>query len=266
MNGNQGIGPGRGFSILEILVAVIIIGVLALVAVPALQKRAAESRVRAAQQDCYEIKEALVRAAVDTGYYFPLHILDDVVELGAGYPAWDANLPNGSLPLERNNPDVVAGMGMIIFINPRTGLFYTDEYCEMIYEKYFPTTLPFDYNLERSADQLGFRGPYITWSRDRNEDNYQEDPWGNPYLFFTQEGMVWEDSNVSPYATTIQHEIVATWDYLTYQIAGAAAADCTVFDRATVLSLGPNGVPGSDIGTAEYLVFGKGDDIFISFN
>ncbi|MCX7048849.1 MAG: type II secretion system protein [Candidatus Sumerlaeota bacterium] len=255
----------RAFSVLEVLIAVIIIGILAVLMVPTLSKRIEQSRISAAGKDLGELREALTRGAIDTGYYYPQHVLDDVLSV-------DPLAPD-SIILENNNPQVVGAKRTSIFIDPKTGDFVPDAEAVTIWNR---MTYPAGQPAERikAVQNFGFKGSYLTWNRDKRRMDMQQDPWGNPYLFFTQKGMVWDyddpnnlvpPSMIPPPAPTpngtglIQHQITLTWDYLTFKAAGGTA--CNVFDRCAVLSMGPNGMPG-DI---TYPDFGKGDDIIIMF-
>ena len=256
-----------GFSILELLIAVIIIGVLATVMVPSLSRRAEEGKVKAALRDLNELREAQTRIAIDLGYYVPMHILDDVIS---------SNPLDDSIAFEYQNPRVQPNREKVIFIDPRTGDFMEENMARRKYDQMVglsPSTST-DIELRRRIERFGFRGPYVNWNRDTNKDGMQEDPWGNPYLFFTRLGLVYDynapyDDSLPPESQTrrIQHRIeTSRWDHETYQTGTGSLTD--VFDRFCVLSMGPNGIPGGDDPTDvdTYLVFGEGDDIVIYFH
>ena len=271
----RGLARAGAFSILEILIAVVIIGILAVLMVPTLQNRVEQARIRAAQRDLTELREAETRAAIDTGYYFPQHVLDNVVVVGTdpGFPAWD-NVADSFLH-EAANPAVEPTKTRTLFINPRTGLFLPDAEAQGLYDRIILSGLPTpDARVASVRDRFGFKGPYVSWNSDRDYDDMQDDPWGNPYMFFTPAGLIWEYNsrdryNFSNLAASgpgrIQHQVVDTWDHNTW-MGNAGGADCKVFDRPAVLSLGANGVPGDDVGKPDYNKFGAGDDIVIWFN
>ncbi len=67
----------KGFTIIEILIAIIIIGILVAIIIPRLATRADLARRRAAESDIEEIRKAQEHAGIDTGYYYRLYVLDD---------------------------------------------------------------------------------------------------------------------------------------------------------------------------------------------
>jgi len=262
----------RAFSILEVLITVIIIGILAVIMVPTLSKRVEESRIRAAQRDLYELREAETRAAIDTGYYYPQHVLDDVVTEGTNWQFNDFPITDTIL-FEYQNPMVADNKWKSIFIDPQTGDFVQDDtVAGAIYDKMINFGTQDHMAAIEAVKRFGFNGPYISWNHDTNGDDMQEDPWGNPYLMFTRVGMVWEwnspDRPGVPLGQYfIQHQMAKEyWDYSTFTPTGPYEAATNVFDRPTLLSMGPNGIPGGNLGTATYLQFGAGDDIKVSFD
>ena len=78
----------RGFTIVELLIAVVIIGVLTAIILPVYVSRAEEARLTAARADLESIATAQQQAAIDTGYFFRLFVLDDVLG-GDAIPADD---------------------------------------------------------------------------------------------------------------------------------------------------------------------------------
>ena len=79
----------KGFSIIELLIAIIIIGILVAVIVPRLATRSELARQRAAKSDLEHIRNAEEHAGIDTGYYYRLYVLDDNPRgdgIGTGLP------------------------------------------------------------------------------------------------------------------------------------------------------------------------------------
>lgn len=66
MNQNQ---QYRGFSLIEIMVVVVILGILASIVVPKLMTRPDEARIVKAKQDVLAIQSALDLYRLDNGYY-----------------------------------------------------------------------------------------------------------------------------------------------------------------------------------------------------
>jgi prepilin-type N-terminal cleavage/methylation domain-containing protein len=249
----------HGFSILELLVAVIIIGILAAIIIPRLVTRAEMARQKTALADMQHVQDAEERAAIDTGYYYRLYVLDDTPG-GDGHKSYfPPQSPSG------DPADVIDGVrdeslndygnNTQLFIDIRTGDFeanYTTLYSR----------------LTENETTFGWTGPYITWNRDsaaflsrgdtlpggtRTDlpNDIPDDPWGNDYLFFTPAGLVLEPEG----------EIATQFTAKNTQVY-----DTRVFDRPTILSLGSNGLPGdgSAPGSDEGK-FGRGDDLVRSF-
>ncbi len=217
-----------GFSIIELLVAIIIIGLLIAVIVPILSMRSKEAQHAAAMSDMQHIQDAQERAGVDTGFFYRLYVLDDNWA-GDGYGLGDPLDVQDGLLDEGNNR--IYQNPKWIFVDVKTGEFFSNA--DTFYD-----------NNIRAANETAFNwhGRYITWQRDMNRNDIGDDPWGNDYLFFTKAGVVLEpDGDI--------RNVYIGKDGLSY--------DAKVFDRPTILSLGPNGLPGSGSGTD----FGDDDDL-----
>ena len=233
----------KGFSVIELLIAVIILGVLVAIIVPRLATRAELARQKAALSDLQNIQESLERAAIDTGYYFRLYVLDDTTGgdmLGFGDPDYFTNIIDGVADEEFTT---YYSNNTRIFISPMTGDFIVG----------YDTTYR---NLVKNETSFGWNGPYINWNRDKvdadgysvderpnNADDIPDDPWGHNYLLFTPLGLVLEPDG-----------IIEENQYL--------GSETDVFDRMTILSLGPNGLPGSGNPGSR---FGTDDDFFRQF-
>ncbi len=225
---NQPFQRSSGFSIIELLVALIIIGLLIAVIVPILSMRTKEAQHRAAMSDMQHIQDAQERAGIDTGFFYRLYVLDDNWA-GDGYGLGDsADVLDGLLDESSNQ---IYQNPKRIFIDVKTGEFFSNA--DIFYD-----------NNIRLANETAFNwhGRYITWQRDLNGNDIGDDPWGNDYMFFTKAGVVLEPDG------DIRNVYIGN-DGLSY--------DAKVFDRPTILSLGPNGLPGSGAGTD----FGDSDDL-----
>lgn len=227
----------KGFTIIEILIAIIIIGILVAIIVPRLATRADLARRRGAESDIEEIRKAQEHAGIDTGYYYRLYVLDDNPG-GDGYGTGNANDINDGLRDEFLNQ--IASNPIRMFISPTTGQMFNDTSAVRIYAK-----------MVDNETSFGWQGRYLTWHNDYNNNDIPDDPWNRDYLFFTQEGLVLEPDGL----------IVDSCGFLadgTPVVGGSY--NCRKFDRFTVLSLGANGVPGD--GGADVDALGTGDDIF----
>jgi prepilin-type N-terminal cleavage/methylation domain-containing protein len=230
----------RAFTILELLIAVIIIGVLVAIITPVYQNRAEDARRAAAQSDLESLSKAQQHAAIDTGYFYRLYVLDDL--------RGDINNPPIELSERIDSEHLRTDVGnpTLLFIDSREGnlLLSGDD----IYRRMQNDPVNFNWN-----------GPYLNLSRKTGEFTAQQpypeglpmDPWGNPYLFFTQEGVLQERDRQGVFLEV-------------YVAADGNSYDATVFDRPTILSLGPNGVPGNGAGPEESN-FGEGDDLLRQF-
>ncbi|MDX1973789.1 MAG: prepilin-type N-terminal cleavage/methylation domain-containing protein [Candidatus Sumerlaeia bacterium] len=244
----------KGFSILELLIAVIIIGILAAILIPLISNRTQQARIASAESDLERIGTALSQLAIDTGYYSRIFLLNDISGAAAATPL--------------DNPDG------IIFDNTQ-GLTVTGNYFQNISNNLFILAegenvgqfVPPNRNsnlidlLQTDETEFNWNGPYINWQKDNNAyaawpsaspDGLPDDPWGNNYLLFTREGLVLEPEGEIVTSTTFP---------LDNANINGGSVNCQVFDRLTILSLGPDGAPGS----AAEPGLGRGDDIVRQF-
>jgi len=246
----------RGFTMVELVIAVIIIAILVAITVPILQERAAQAKLAAARADLENIAAAMERAALDTGYMFRLFVLDDIPGPGdgvadprVGQDAFGEEIPRTVLQ------DVSASN---FFIDVKTGEFVDDaNLADNLFERMSAETA---YDV---AVSTVWNGPYITWNRDTEVDvatlkgdDIPNDPWGNNYVLFTKAGVIWEPApdasgnpgTPAPSNTTLDQPVQV----------GAVSYPVRRFDRPTVLSMGPDGLPGGDA----QRVLGEGDDLY----
>jgi len=242
MRTTQGNRAQAGFTIIELIISVIIIGILVAIIIPVYVTRADEARLSAAQQDLEALQTGQQHAAIDTGYFYRLYVLDDTT---GGDGVASSNLTGDrvdgirdeALRTDVTNPK-------LIFIDTKLGTLIATG--ASIYDR-----------MVRNETAFNWNGPYINIARKAGlkypvanvPAGTPLDPWGNPYLFFTKEGLV-DDRN----------SIIAT----SYTGNDGNTYTTDRFDRPTILSLGPNGVPGNGAGSGEPN-FGQGDDIFRQF-
>lgn len=231
-----------GFTILELLISVIIIGILVSVVVPVYVTRAAEARLRAAQQDLEALTTAEQHAAIDTGHFYRLYALDDVAG-GDGIPPSSptTDITDG-VKDEASRTDV--NQPRWLFIDTVNGQLKTNG--NDLYDRM--TKNETDFNWHGPYVNIARKAPAYTPTVQPYPAGMPLDPWGNPYLLFTKQGLFDEAEKAGVFVTT-------------FRGADGAAYVANRFDRPTLLSLGPDGLPGS-AGTPN---FGQGDDIMRQF-
>lgn len=242
----------KGFSILELLIAVIIIGILAAILIPIIGNRAAKARIAAAESDLERIGSAMERVSIDVAYMVRLWALDDVP--GAITSLAEVN-PDGTVYNTVRDWDEAD----FYFQNARNALFINitgDDTGDFLGTTANSTL--FD-RIQINETDFNWNGPYISYNSDDQAyaawlgisapDGLPDDPWGENYLLFTREGLVLEPEG----------QIVTSSNFpLTNSNGTSGSFDCTVFDRSVVLSLGPNGAPGNGTPTG---ILGTDDDL-----
>ncbi len=105
---------------------------------------------------------------------------------------------------------------------------------------------------------FGWVGPYITWKKDANNNDWPDDAWGHDYIFFTRVGAL--------FAPGLGFDD-DKFHRDTSELPGGGTDDLfALFDRPTILSVGPDGQPGDGTDTdTTNDIYGLGDDIFRSF-
>ncbi len=265
-----------GFSILELLIALIIIGILALILIPLVSNRAKQARIRAAESDLERIATAQDMAAVDTGYFVRLFMLND-------RPGFDQDgefqRPTGSATVSGDQYDATGQYQIAGYFQNLDELFL-----EIVYPRVgvpAPNGNDLRQRLTDNETRFNWNGPYVNWSEDENfyndpvfndgaarPDGIPDDPWGNNYLLFVPDGQTVR-------GVSVQGGLLLEPDGTVVQSAdfplGSASPlvtgiDCNVFDRVTLLSLGPNGLPGDGTGNATpEAQIGADDDIVRQF-
>jgi len=241
-----------GFSIIEVVVAMAIIGILALIFVPVVARRTEEARLRACDSDLEHLAAAEERAATDTGYMYRLYVLDDVIG-GDGITNTMPSLDRIDGLRDENLAAAAGrvGFGTNFFINTSTEDFDINN--ATIFQRMTDTRVT-----QYPESAFGWNGPYINWHvlRDVNDNDWPDDPWGNDYLFFTAVG------GISSVETQFQIAQITMPDG---RVLRDAAGIARWTDRPTILSLGPNGQPGDGTGVAPGGNWGQGDDKYRKF-
>lgn len=258
----------RAFSIVELLVAVIIITVLATMAIPIVQNRVDQARLTRAQHEMDALADAENRVEADTGYYVRLFMLNDLnVEVA------DRDGVATDRPPDPN--DVVDGV--MDYANPGGFHPLTDRLFIIANSddnsqvgRLVDTTLGASLlqRLVNDAEAFGWTGTYINWQTDENvynniapanvasPDGIPDDPWGNNYMLITTWGLIpdgdpgWTAGPNGP-VTSFALPIGSTSATVVNNLD-------EVVDRVAIVSLGPNGVPGNGGATP---VLGSGDDL-----
>lgn len=248
----------RGYSIMEIVVTAAIIGILVLILTPVVAERSKQAKIRSAEADVEHIANALERAAIDTGYLYRIYVLDDS---GGG-----DGLPNNA-PLGRSTPTVEApdridgiqdeDINTDLPLAPLPASaeqFMIDTSTQNFLS--VAGSLSVVSRITNNETSFGWRGPYINWHRDANNNDWPDDPWGNDYYLFTRNGGIGPtDKRFEVQNAPGDGRGVGGWDI--------PAVYETKFDRPTIVSWGPDGFPGDvNVGSLEP---GTGDDIRRSF-
>ena len=257
----------RAFSVVELLVAVIIIVVLATMAIPIIQNRVDQARLTRAQHEMDALADALNRVEADTGYYVRLFMLNDLIR-------GDGDQQEVRLAGEIFAPPELED-GVTDYLNngthyhrPINRLFiYADNDNPTLVGQMVEPVLGDQLRLRLVTDADGFNwnGPYMNWQTDANiyphifpnnlaaGDGIPDDPWGNNYMIVTTWGLIpdgdegWSPTTEGP---VVSHD-------LPFGSGNTVNNLDEVVDRVSIVSLGPNGVAGNGGGTR----LGTGDDL-----
>lgn len=251
--------PSGGYSIMEIVVTAAIISILVLILAPVVTSRSRQAKLTSATQDLEHLAEAENRSAIDTGYFYPLHVLDDL-PLGN-------NISNTNPDPTIDNYDGIRDellnnvFGARIFI--RTDLDQVQLGTTPFVSNYLDI---YQFKILVNETAFGWRGPYINWYRDANGNDWPDDPWGNDYLLFVRGGGLGPYDSDFKAATQSNPIIIRPQEQFNRNVQLFLPAAFTngaesAFDRPTILSLGPDSLPG-DLGQTQ---FGTGDDIYRKF-
>ncbi len=252
-----------GFTIIELLIAVIILGILVMIIITRISNRTKQARINACLTELKELAESERRLEIDYGYWGRLFMLDDIAS-GDG-------IANGNVSADPN--DVMDGIadenpanvtiGTIPNPNSQNYLIYIAHYDNPL-DPDDGTLVINSYNI---IDETRYTGPYINYRTvlrvdpDNDESDLMDlplDPWKSPYMLFTKIGLIDE-------FTTTQFEL-RHGPESTMSTNGDGeileVEDTQIFDRLTILSLGPDKMIGDANDDTDD--FGDGDDLLIN--
>jgi Tfp pilus assembly protein PilE len=261
--------PRQGFTIVEVVMTFIIIGVLTVILVPMVSNRSKEAKISAATSDMQRLADAEERACVDTGYLYRPYVLND----NRGADGGNANALNDLTVTPTNR------VGQNILDNTITANnFYETPAKIFIYStgngsgNYNNSYTGLFSTMARSETSFNWNGPYVNWYRDVNLNDWPDDPWGHDYLFFTRQGVIFpgrRTNGSSGTRTGTDYSEVFQVSVSDADILGTSFTYDKLdlqFDRPTWLSLGPDGMPGDGTNPSTTAgKFGQGDDIVRQF-
>lgn len=250
----------------ELLVVVVVISLLATIAVPVYTNQAAKARLALTLSEEKEIAEAEQHVAIDIGYYVRLYALND------GFTG--DTIPNCSLDSKLGG---VYDNGITNAINSLQ-IYHRSSEIFLSTDNGLPPTngIALFAQLIKNETGFGWDGPYLNWHRDRNQNDWPDDPWGNDYMLFTVDGAIYappDSSDPFRYFPLTGAIVIGQGPEFEVSPIGGGVSTVTVtrrfntgrlFDKPTILSLGPNGLPGNGTNDTND-GYGQGDDIFYSF-
>lgn len=213
----------RGFTLTEMLVVMVIIGLLATIAIPVYISRMEDARVRLAKGEEREIAQAEEQCALIHGYYVPFQVLDDLPEPPPYTRTGDTLYDDSRSQIYLVNP----------LIRPelqKGRQFQLDSTTARIQRMVDSWEGPF-LNPQRvyTGTQVDPRDP--NWI---NRLDFPLDPWGTPYLFYSPLGII----GSSAYKSN------GDFSNLTISFSDGAIpssdTDARGFDRYAVVSYGRN--------------------------
>lgn len=234
-----------GFSIIELLIALVIISILTMLATVLVANRTEKARTTAALHDMTELRNGLDHAALDTGYYYRLYVLDDVK--GGDGVGW-------GVPGDRidgiQDEQIVTGIRPApsqIFIYPVNGNLLGLATANAMFQQ-----------LMTNETRFGWNGAYISVQLASDWTGTPLDPWGNPYLMFSGAGYMDESSGQMVQGLTRSFTLMFPGESTSRGLLTPSK-----FDRMTLVSLGPDGMVG--LGNSPSTGIGQGDDLTLSW-
>lgn len=229
----------RGFTLTELLVVMVIIGLLSTIIVPVYISRMEDARIRVARAECREIAQAEEQCAILHGFYVPFQVLDDMPKR-TGSPAGDyIDREPDSIkvvdPMIRPDIQRLRAGGQFSFamrdtntrignlINHWSGPFITPQ---RVYD------VPGGYSVGNPA--------WETSSEARLD--FPIDPWGEPYRFYSPEGIIGAQALVTGSTTGYN-----TDTYFDGQLTTLGDRN---FPRYAVVSFGKDNLPDVSSGGA----------------
>jgi prepilin-type N-terminal cleavage/methylation domain-containing protein len=217
---------GRGVTLIEMLVVMLIISLLATAALPVFIARIEDSRRTTAQLEVAEIAKAQTLVAIAPNVYVPLQVLNDLPDRGAFSVTPADGDPSIINSANRNWRLVRVDLGAKRQLDGNLQ----------------PLLSTSDSEPQGQKVVREWRGPFLNPQRvwvgtgsanDRRALDHPMDPWGNPYRFYSPIGIIGTGA-LSTTATS----------YSTQQFSnGVLTENNNRFDRYAIVSFGADGVP-----------------------
>jgi general secretion pathway protein G len=249
----------RGFTAMEIAMVATVIAIFALLVIPLFRNRVEEAKIAAARADLASLMKAEIMAHADTGYYFRLEDLDNVIN----------NAPN---PLPAGWSGVTIETPPLVYVpgadnrSPRN------------------LTLQEWYALAGTTSSPKWKGPYVTMNRTITYGELRAT--GSPLLRTFNGGLYsairdipvggWGGGNANLYDSDKNRIPIDPWGnpYLFFPPLNESS-----YNYCSIISLGPDGLPGAgqpytrenlvregaDINNPNDDVLGTGDDLEVRF-
>lgn len=242
-----------GVTLTELMVVLVVVGLLATIAVPALIGRSTQAKFAVARAECEALAQGEQMCGLTHGFYVPLQLLDNIPNFSGFSPNRDDTISN-----------IPAGMFLIQVDRSASDQISTGQYDMTSNVTSVKTMID-----EWQGPFVNFQRPYIplpasgifTPTTTSVQYDHPLDPWGNPYRLYSPQGITGSNrgtgGSVTPPTTT------------DLTVSSFSNADLTNqddrFDRYAIVSFGPNGIgdftPISGGTTTPFI----GDDVIYFF-
>lgn len=229
-----------GFTLNELLVVLLIIGLLTSVALPVYVNQAERARISAAEGEAREIAQAMEACGAIHGFYVPIQLLDD--------------LPGDSSQAGGNpNQDFIEDENQNIFV-----ISLNSSLRELATGLNQPTLGAGRLGVNQRVRRLLFEweGPFLSPQRVYEGDgsplpylDHVLDPWGSPYRLFSPVGIVGDGASSLNFSSLSQQSFsngALTTDFAPNQDTNGRQA------RWAIVSLGPDGDFDDNVASEEF--------------